>query len=221
MSGVINEVLDGVQDLVEMADRGLAKLFNEPWPPVQPHSAPRHLRPIHYGTMRKPQMYSYKIQTSMTRTFAQEKMTRTSLSGKTEVSKATQRLRPKAKQTLEHAAGAREKQDVGRTPGMTQAPKLKKPAIPSDIQFPKAEPMKLARTGLRYDRASPHSLSSSKPEPKLELKLEVLKMQAKKPGIQLDDIRFDLDRCDVLLIAVAEMEICKEVFAGWRAQLDL
>jgi hypothetical protein len=37
----------------------------------------------------------------------------------------------------------------------------------------------------------------------------------------MDSLRPDLDRCDVLVIAVAEMEVCKEIFSGWKAQLDL
>lgn len=41
------------------------------------------------------------------------------------------------------------------------------------------------------------------------------------PSLKLDELSPDLQKCDVLVIAVAEMEICKEVFSGWKAQLDL
>ena len=40
-------------------------------------------------------------------------------------------------------------------------------------------------------------------------------------SLKVEELRPDLEKCDVLVIAIAEMEICKEIFAGWKAQLDL
>lgn len=305
---VLSDVLGGVQELVELADRGLAHIFNEPWPPppiiaIKVHSVVR--KPTADG---RKQGYSISEATACrSRTVGKYKyydakpanatMGGTKLAVKAvpkgtstavgwdrplSTSKVTtkvintawskaptppsrhlkkkvmtkQRERSSREGRTERPVSA-QAQTRQREPRVNATLRKSKPNLPSTVfsddrqrtkahaRFPKASPSRIVGTGLRYSQnpgltLASHSVSSAVASGKIDdskVQIEATPMLAQRSsrtpgiervnddreqlGIRLNDIRPDPDRCDVLLIAVAEMEVCKAIFAGWRAQLDL
>lgn len=43
----------------------------------------------------------------------------------------------------------------------------------------------------------------------------------KRIGLLSSDVQIDVSRCDILVVAIADLETCKELFGGWSAQFNL
>lgn len=303
---VLSDVLGGVQELVELADRGLAHIFNEPWPPpptiaIKVHSVVRKptadgrkqgysvskttvcrsravgkyydakpanatmggsklaMKPVSKATpiaigWDRPLSTSI-ITTKVVDTSRSKAITSPSRHLKKKVT-TKQRERSPREGRAERPASA-QAQTRQREPRVNATLKKSKPNLPSTVfsddrqrtkahaRFPKTSPLRIVGTGLRYSQnpgltLASHSVSSAVASGKNDdskVRIEATPMLAQRSsrtpgiervnddreqlGIRLNDIRPDPDRCDVLLIAVAEMEVCKAIFASWRAQLDL
>jgi len=43
----------------------------------------------------------------------------------------------------------------------------------------------------------------------------------KRTGLLSSDVQIDVSRCDILVVAIADLETCKELFGGWSAQFNI
>ncbi|KAI5118599.1 hypothetical protein M0805_004174 [Coniferiporia weirii] len=182
---MLGNVLDSVQDLVDLVDRGLAKAFSDPWPPPSriPIVTGRERARLVRGHHAYPRATSHTVSASRApHVGVKPCATRT---GRTaENPKAVQdKRRPVVRGKVE--------------PSRRLSPPRKQISLPSSSQ----------------SKATCKEATSRVPRG--------VRKANTKDGIRADDIRPDLERCDILIVSIAEMEICKEIFAGWRSQLDL
>ncbi|KAH8116158.1 hypothetical protein DFH11DRAFT_1506860 [Phellopilus nigrolimitatus] len=178
---MLDEVLDTIHDLVELADQSLTKIFSDPWPPVignspdysihhrRAHSRP-HVYPPPVAAVRAP------VAVALCSSSTKQRLVKVQYDNRT--GRATQRTRMRT-----HSRPA-------------------PPSSPNLHPFSSSAGRNAVNTG------------TARPAPPL-------RKAVTRKGLNINDIQPDLDRCDVLVISIAEMEICKEIFAGWRAQLDL
>lgn len=187
---MINEIADGLHDLLAIADRGLAKVFNDPWPPVSQNISKQN-RVANTAPRDSGRSPSHTAAASLSpKTRRTETVTRTKLSTrKTVASSTTHRAIVAPIYTP-------------RKPAVISRPKEHSASSPAIIK---------SNETTRSSSITRHNAITSIPRPK----------PPPIPRITTEDIKIDVDRCDVLVIAIAEMEICNEIFAGWSAQLDL
>lgn len=193
--------MESVQELVDIADRSLTKIFNDPWPPPDNSKRPEEKHRVVYLKQRKPQ----KLMQSKTRrrmpviaTIAPSgSNTRITWPSATIPAKSQNYATTKYEPEQRKATAAKDQKKLVRT----------RPNLPSVSSRPISAPTVVTR-----ERSERNKVALPRP-----VRIEPRREQSFK----LDDIRPDLAQCDVLVIAIAEMEICKEVFAGWRAQLNL
>lgn len=192
--------MESVQELVDMADRSLTKIFTDPWPPPDNSNRSGEKRRVVYLKQRKPQKL----------------------------------MQPKARRRMPAIAAVAPSGSNTRItwPSASVPAKSHSPAIKSEPERRKVTSTKDQKNLVRA-RPNPPPVSSrpaSAPtviagerseRNKIALPRPIRIEPRREQSFRLDDIRPDLAQCDVLVIAIAEMEICKEVFAGWRAQLNL
>ncbi|KAL5526604.1 hypothetical protein ACEPAF_8328 [Sanghuangporus sanghuang] len=207
---MLGEIVETVNDLVNLAERNVTRIFYEPWPPVDYGKQARPTQTSYPGAYARQQTYFQKVQASP-RTAVQRSTVLQSRTPSTAYRTQTPRLgtksppsRPAKESRSDPKLRRSANVDEQRTTTIRRV--VPSPVLPRPASAPSAV-QSTTTTGAREKRPS-----LAKP-----IRADTRRTQS----LRLDDFRPDLAQCDVLVIAVAEMEICKEIFTGWRAQLKL
>ncbi|EJD06697.1 uncharacterized protein FOMMEDRAFT_25908 [Fomitiporia mediterranea MF3/22] len=202
---MFEDVLESITDFFDTVDRKFTKLFSEQWPPIRSSRPTTH---VTYVTYTRRHTYHESVQTTTHRS---------SYAATTTLRTRTMPASPARKSWAPGTQSPRTLSvDVNRP-----KPTVRKSGTTSQ-QKEKPQTRAALATGITRPTSTPTVIENSRSKQTKQTLGKSTTVQSARPQrIKLDDIQPDLAQCDVLVIAIAEMEICKEVFAGWRAQLNL